>query len=97
MDKRVLLFGLIVLVLFCSGCIPGNGNYTEERPAGFLSGIWHGWIAPLSLILGVFRQELRVYEPINTGWWYDLAFYMAIVGGFGTLSFSRRWSKKETS
>jgi hypothetical protein len=72
------------------GCIPGDGKHTADRPAGFLWGIWHGWIAPVSLVIGIFNREIRVYEPNNRGWWYDFAFYMAVVGGFGGLSLVRR-------
>ena len=32
----------------------------------------------------------RIYEPNNTGIWYDVGFYMAIISGFGSLRFSRR-------
>ena len=60
----------------------------------FFSGIWHGWIAPLSLILGIFTDNIRVYEMNNTGWWYDLGFYMAIISGFGGISLSRKKMKK---
>ncbi|MBN3522447.1 hypothetical protein JSQ80_01015 [Paenibacillus apiarius] len=73
-----------------SGCVPGDGSYTQADPAGFFWGIWHGWIAPISLIIGVFNGDIRVYEVNNTGWWYDLGFYLAILGGFGGFSLSRR-------
>jgi len=47
-------------------------------------------MAPISLIAGIFKASIRVYEPDNSGWWYDFGFYLAILGGFGGLSFSRR-------
>ncbi len=70
--------------------MPGDGSYTKDNPAGFLSGIWHGWLAPLSLLWSLLNPEIRIYEPINTGWWYDFGFYMAIISGFGGLSLSRK-------
>ena len=82
-----------LLMILMSGCVPGDGSYTDENRAGFFWGIWHGWLAPVSLIMGIFNNQLRVYETLNTGWWYDLGFYMAIISGFGSLSFFR---KKET-
>ena len=82
-----------LLMILLSGCVPGDGSYTDENRAGFFWGIWHGWLAPVSLIMGIFNNQLRVYETLNTGWWYDLGFYMAIISGFGSLSFFR---KKET-
>lgn len=77
-------------VIAMAGCFPGGAQYTAQRPAGFFSGIWHGWIAPLSLIVGLINPAVRVYEPSNTGWWYDFGFYMAIISGFGGLSLLRR-------
>ncbi len=86
---------LIFIVSILSGCFPGDGKATVDDPVGFFSGIWHGWIAPLSLILGIFKDNIRVYEMNNTGWWYDLGFYMAIISGFGGISLSRKKMKKK--
>lgn len=58
-------------------------------------GIWHGWIAPLSLIVGLFNSAIRVYEPYNTGWWYDFGFYMAVIAGFGGLALVRRRARSD--
>jgi hypothetical protein len=58
--KPVLIILLLVAVaVMLTACIPGDGSY-EDRPAGFLSGIWHGWIAPVSLIIGIFKHNIRV-------------------------------------
>ena len=88
---------LVFIVSILSGCFPGDGRATVGDPVGFFSGIWHGWIAPLSLILGIFKDNIRVYEMNNTGWWYDLGFYMAIISGFGGISFTRKKMKKHKS
>lgn len=93
MKRLVLLAVLIGLCLTLSGCLPGDGSRTPENPAGFFSGIWHGWVAPISLIFGLFREHIRVYEVANTGWWYDFGFYLAIVGGWGSLSLVRKKKK----
>lgn len=91
---KVLLGALAVLVLL-TGCIPGDGKASEDQPAGFFWGIWHGWLAPLSLIIGIFDKDIRIYEVLNKGWWYDLGYYIAIIGGFGGLSFTRKKSKEK--
>ena len=92
--KLVCLLLLTVLITF-AGCIPGDGKHTPDQPAGFFWGIWHGWIAPISLIWGLFfNPEIRLYELNNTGWAYDFGFYIAIISGFGGISFSRRKRKK---
>ncbi|MDR7856758.1 hypothetical protein [Tissierella sp.] len=94
--QRLRLSILIVLVLFVlTGCMPGDGSYDLEKPANFLSGIWHGWIAPLSLIFSIGNKNISIYESINTGFWYDFGFYMAIIGGFGGLTISRKKKEKE--
>lgn len=96
-NKRTMTTLLILLILSLSltGCMPGDGSYNIEEPANFLSGIWHGWIAPLSLIRGLFNHNIHVYETLNTGWWYDFGFYIAVVSGFGSLSLTRKRKKKE--
>lgn len=92
--KYPVLIPLILLILLATiclaACAPGDGAATLERPAGFFWGIWHGWIAPITLIIGLFNHDIRVYETFNTGWWYDFGFYIAIIGGFGGLSLIRR-------
>lgn len=85
-----VLILLALTVALVTACIPGDGRATTERPAGFFWGIWHGWVAPVSLLIGLFNPAVRVYESANTGWWYDFGFYIAIVGGFGGLSLARR-------
>lgn len=90
--------GLLVMILVClfvlTGCLPGDMKY-DEKPANFLSGIWHGWVAPVSLIFGFFNKTTRVYEAMNTGWWYDFGFYIAILGGFGGFSLARKKNDKK--
>ena len=81
---------LVVLLLVLNACLPGGGNYGPDQPAGFFTGIWHGWIAPFSLILGLFNSSITIYESFNTGWWYDFGFYMAIIAGFGGLQLVRK-------
>ena len=92
--KKVFLILFIIISLFIlNGCAPGSGASTPDNPAGFFTGVWHGWIAPVSLIWGTFNKAIRVYEPINTGWFYDFGFYIAIIGGFGGISLFRKQQK----
>lgn len=95
--KKILIFAvlLVIMTLLITGCAPGDGSIDPARPAGFLWGVWHGWIAPISLIVGLFNKSIRVYETVNTGWWYDFGFYIAIISGFGGLSLTRGKKKKD--
>ncbi|MEG0979678.1 MAG: hypothetical protein RR911_06920 [Oscillospiraceae bacterium] len=91
--RKSQIIAIVVLVfLFCfamAGCMPQDVPSTDT--AGFFSGVWHGWIAPISLIASIFT-DARIYETNNNGFFYDLGFYMAIISGFGGLAFSRRKS-----
>jgi hypothetical protein len=91
MARSLALVTLSFLLLtLLAGCFPGGGSHSPTDPAGFFTGVWHGWIAPLSLILGIFDCDIRVYEAHNTGWWYDFGFYIAIIAGFGGIALTRR-------
>ncbi|OAB46276.1 hypothetical protein [Paenibacillus glacialis] len=89
----LLLALMLILIISLTGCAPGDGDNSIDNPAGFFWGVWHGWIAPISLIVGFFKEDIRIYEIYNNGWWYDLGFYIAIISGFGGISLSRRKEK----
>ncbi len=94
--KLALVFILIVITAFLlTSCIPGDGKHTTNKPAGFFWGVWHGWIAPVSVVVGIFNHDIRVYETQNTGWWYDFGFYIAVISGFGGLGLARRRKHKD--
>ncbi len=86
----VLTFISILVMVGLSACMPNPSETAGQTPAGFFKGVWHGWIAPFSLIAGFFNDTTRVYDPNNTGWWYDFGFYMAVISGFGGLSLARK-------
>lgn len=89
--KRIHVFILFVMLsVVVSSCMPGSDASRMKSPAGFFMGVWHGWIAPVSLVVGLFNPSIRVYETENSGWWYDFGFYIALVGGFGGISLFRK-------
>jgi hypothetical protein len=89
--KWILVIALLLCAAFLlTSCIPGDGKYTADRPANFLSGIWHGWIAPVCLVVEIFNPNIRLYEQVNTGFWYDFGFYIAVISGFGGVALTRR-------
>ncbi len=98
MRRRILLLIVLLLIgtFLIAGCFPVDGGRPDDDRAGFFMGIWHGWIAPISIVLGFFDSKIRVYEVQNTGWWYDFGYYMAIISGFGGLSLLRRSKEKDT-
>ncbi|MCE5236343.1 MAG: hypothetical protein ABFC62_04070 [Clostridiaceae bacterium] len=93
--SKILAFCIVTVLILAalSGCVPGDGKNSEAEPAGFFWGIWHGWIAPISLICSIFNKDIGIYEIHNNGFWYDLGYYMAIISGFGGIALSRRKGK----
>ncbi|KAB2923558.1 MAG: hypothetical protein F9K22_08785 [Bacteroidetes bacterium] len=93
--KRTSLIALLLpaALVMLAGCFPHTVPTPDEHPSGFLMGVWHGWIAPVSLVVGFFNDSVRIYDHYNTGWWYDLGFYIAIIGGFGGFALSRKSMK----
>ena len=92
-QKYTILAILIVLSVGLSSCLPGGGSYPPNEPAGFFSGVWHGWIAPFSLIISFFNRSISIYEVNKTGWWYDFGFYISIIAGFGGIQLARNKGK----
>lgn len=97
MKKKVITLCIITcfLVLTLTGCVPGDGTNTSDNLAGFFWGIWHGWLAPFSLIISIFDKNIRIYEVMNQGLSYDFGFYIAIISGFGGLSLSRKKKNRD--
>jgi len=52
-------------------------------PAGFLAGLWHGLICPITFIVSLFNPQVRIYEVKNKGSLYDLGFLLGAIIIFG--------------
>ena len=94
------LFKLLVLIpflLLLTSCTAGDPQFTQDNPAGFWYGLWHGIIAVITLIIHVFNENVAVYEIHNTGGWYDLGFLMGVIciwGGSSHVSCKTAAEKK---
>ena len=76
--------------LVLAGCAAGDARFTVDAPAGFWTGIWHGFISWVTLIVGVFREDVGVYEIHNSGGWYDLGFLLGVgIWGGGSHAYRR--------
>ena len=72
--QQFVLAGIIMLILFfMTSCAPGNEKFDVD-PAGFLYGLWHGFISLISFIVSLFNHNVHIYEIENSGWAYDLGF-----------------------
>ncbi|HUP17910.1 MAG TPA: hypothetical protein VM848_17915 [Acidimicrobiia bacterium] len=79
MRLRLVLVVLLMLVLAAcmAGPNPEIGSATEgATAAGFLFGLWHGIIAPVTFIISLFTDNVNLYEVHNNGNWYDFGFVL---------------------
>jgi hypothetical protein len=73
---------LAAVAVVLAGCVAGDARF-DATPAGFWHGLWHGILAPLTLVIGIFSDTVRMYEPHNTGGWYDLGFLFGVTSFWG--------------
>src|SRR5574341_1043921 len=62
---------------------PGSNPLVNQpdangRVASTWTGLWHGIIAPVTLVLSFFNPDVRMYEVHNTGSGYDLGFLLGL-------------------
>ena len=80
--NRILILSLVlVLALFTVSCTPGPNGFkgtadTAGVSAGFLLGLWHGLISPITFIVSLFSKNVNVYEVHNNGSWYNFGFVL---------------------
>lgn len=53
------------------------------QAAGFIAGLWHGIIAPVTFVVSIFDPDVRMYESTNRGLSYDLGFLIGVSAVFG--------------
>ena len=92
MKKALRTTALLAVVLALAACTAGTGESQHAAAGGalsqFLLGLWHGFIAPVTLIVEVVNHfaphllpwTLHMYEPRDTAMWYDLGFYAGLAG-----------------
>ena len=81
----IYLFFVILLITGCADVIPIQDCVTD-KPYGFLGGLWHGLIAPVSFIGSIFIDDIAMYAVNNNGGWYDFGFVIGagiLFGGGG--------------
>lgn len=62
-----------------------NSKYQQPdaMPAGFLAGLWHGLILPVTFIVSLFNPNVGIYEKNNSGRWYDFGFVIGASSSLG--------------
>ena len=107
MKKSLITFAVIIIIMLVTNaggprilaaCLPGE-NPAQDVPsdygstAGFLKGLWHGIIAPVTFIISLFTENINMYEVHNNGGWYDFGFVIGagiIFSGSGRASHRKR-------
>lgn len=91
-NKKVTLFFLLVIGLALSSCadVTPIKDCIVDKPYGFWSGLWHGFIAPWSFIGSLIWDDIAMYAVNNNGGWYDFGFVL----GSGILFGSTAYGKK---
>lgn len=92
MRRTSTLATAVFLVLALSACAATQTpDATVTGTPGFFLGLWHGFIAPVTFIVSVFTDAVRVYAVPNLGRWYDFGFMLGISGfSGGVFAGSRR-------
>jgi hypothetical protein len=89
--QATVLLSAVVLLSSCAA--GGNPTASPNAPAGFLRGLWHGFIILVTFVISLFTDSVSIYEVNNTGNWYDFGFVlgaMIALGGAGTQARKRR-------
>ena len=81
--KYLLLVIFTILLTGCADSVSLSEAMITE-PVGFLHGLWHGLIFPVSWFLSLFMDEVAVYAIYNNGGWYDFGFFLGICGIFSS-------------
>jgi hypothetical protein len=83
---------LMVLMVACTATQPNT--FPGGNIPGFWFGLWHGFIAPITFVISLFPNDLRIYAFPNAGLWYDFGFMLGISGfSGGIFAGSRRRGK----
>ena len=88
LSSKLLIFSVLSLLVFafasCAGVEPVQECLKGEQ-YGFLFGLLHGFITPISFIVGLFDDNVAIYAVNNSGGWYDFGFLLGS-GGWGMLA-----------
>lgn len=71
--------------------VPGPNPLVDQpdaqgQVAQAAAGLWHGLIAPLTLVISFFEPEVQMYEVHNSGAAYNFGFFLGEALVFGLLS-----------
>jgi hypothetical protein len=79
---------VLLVVLVLAACAPSANPLIDQAvgdgsSAGFLLGIWHGFIVVITFFISLFSDSVGVYEVHNTGWSYNLGYLIGLMMALG--------------
>lgn len=75
--RLALVTALVLVTLSLSACAASANVSVGGGPrSGFLMGLWHGAISPITFVVSLFNADVAMYEVRNSGHWYDLGFLL---------------------
>jgi hypothetical protein len=97
--RRLLVILLITLTLGWGLHRSNQAVGHNDKPVGFIYGVWHGALMPCALPLLLCGGDVVIYAPKNTGHSYKLGYTLG-VNGCGLIFFSlffwrvKRWRNR---
>ena len=78
--KSIKIVGLHLVAFLLTGCtFAGDSSSLTDGTPGFLMGLWHGFLAPYTIVVRLF-MDIKMYAISNSGLTYDLGFLLGLVG-----------------
>jgi hypothetical protein len=81
--KRFLGWAAVAALLLAGCAAPGLPAVTLPGTPGFLQGLWHGMIFPITFVVSLFDHGVGVYAAVNDGGWYNFGFFLGIALSMG--------------
>ncbi|HEU4512893.1 MAG TPA: hypothetical protein VFR87_07290 [Nocardioidaceae bacterium] len=94
--SRIVSGAVTLAVLLLLTSCAADGNAAAGGPGsqpGFLYGLWHGFITPVTFLISLFTDDVGIYEVRNNGAWYDFGYVLGlsfIFSGGGVGASARR-------
>ncbi len=91
------MLATVLLAGCAAGVIPSaHTPGPQGLLAGFWRGLWHGLIVPVTFVISLFSDHVRVYEVHNSGGWYDFGFVLGLSIIFGGPSHGAARSRRRS-
>ena len=93
-SKLLPMLGFAAIVFLLASCARTEAiqECLTGKEYGFIYGLLHGFITPISFIVSLFDDHVAIYAVNNRGGWYDLGFLLGS-GGWGFMAGNK--SKKK--